>query len=173
MVTKLENILSDKLYLEVFEYLNDLEKNKSTQFTTSFTTWQKELINTSTPIIRYILDNSDSELRFKIKKEVEDKIPYFIGNIVFHLYPNLSYITWHNDKHVDASLTIYLNENWDGDWGGYLLYESNNVVTAIKPEKNLGILQENGVQHCVTSTNIGAPIRKSLQFFLHKNKKLF
>jgi Rps23 Pro-64 3,4-dihydroxylase Tpa1-like proline 4-hydroxylase len=173
MVTKFTNILSDSLYTDVLEHLEYVKKEKSDSFNTSFTTWHPNLVNTSSPILRYTMASNDMHIFSKIKKELESKIPYYVSNAVFHLYPNLSYITWHDDTHADAGLTIYLNEFWDYNWGGYLMYKENDEIKAIKPEKNLGVLQENKVKHCVTTTTIGAPVRTSLQFFLHKTKKLY
>ena len=69
-------------------------------------------------------------------------------------------------------LTIYLNEKWEDNWGGYLMYEDGNEIKAIKPEKNLGVLQKTPLMHCVTTTNIGAEYRMSLQFFMNKNKNV-
>ena len=172
MVTKFTNILSDSLYTDLVQHLEYLKTEKSDYFNTSFTAWQSDLISTSSPILRYSLSSNDMHIFSKIKKEVESKIPYHLSNAIFHLYPNLSYIPWHDDPHVKAALTIYLNDVWDKNWGGYLMYKENDEIKAIKPEKNLGVLQENKVEHCVTTTTIGAPIRTSLQFFLHKTKKL-
>lgn len=173
MVTKFENILSEPLYSDVLNHLEYLKKEESDFFNTSFTKWDSNLVNTSSPILRYTMAANDIEIYSKIKKEVESKIPYYVSNAVFHLFPNLSYITWHNDAHIEAALTIYLNDFWDKNWGGYLLYEEKDEIKAIKPEKNLGVLQEKKVKHCVTTTTIGAPIRTSLQFFLTVNKKLY
>ena len=173
MVTKFENILSESLFSDVLNHLEYLKKEESDFFNTSFTKWDSNLVNTSSPILRYTMAANDIEIYSKIKKEVESKIPYYVSNAVFHLFPNLSYITWHNDAHIEAALTIYLNEYWDKNCGGYLLYEEKYEIKAIKPEKNLGVLQEKKVKHCVTTTTIGAPIRTSLQFFLTVNKKLY
>ena len=163
MITKFSNILSIFLYEKTILYLDNLKKNKAILFSTSFLNWKNELIKNSAPILRYDFNENDIDIFYELKKEIEDKIPYIINTATFHLYPNLSYITWHDDHNYDAALTIFLNENWDEDWGGYLMYKENNEIKAIKPEKNMGVLQENSIEHCVTTNNIGAPIRTTLQ----------
>lgn len=170
-ITKFESLFSEELYLEVKEYVDDLFKTKSTLFTTNLF-WDRDLKNTSTMIARYDFEKNDIEIYKKIKTEIEKRIPYYVNTCVLHVLPNLSYITWHSDPHYKAALTVYLNENWDNDWGGFLMYEEDNIIKAIKPEKNLAILQENHISHCVTTVNIGADYRLSLQFFLDNKKNI-
>jgi|OM-RGC.v1.019566295 hypothetical protein len=176
MVTKYTDILSEELYVELVEYINKLIKDRSNRFSTSTLMWQENLKGNSEPISRYdFLEETDTVIVSKVGKEVEYKTGYLIEGFCLHLWPNLSYITWHNDGHVKASLTLYLNENWDKNWGGFFMYEdtTDNTIKAIKPEKNMGLLQENGVVHSVTTINIGADMRISLQFFLkEKSKKI-
>ena len=173
MVTQYKNILSDELYIELVEYVNKLIKDKPNNFTTSNLIWEENLRGNSTPISRYVFDKRDDDIAVKIKKEIEDKTEYFVENFCLHLWPNLSYITWHNDNHVKAALTLYLNENWNDNWGGFLMYldTTDTTIKAIKPEKNMGLLQENSVSHSVTTINIGADMRISLQFFLKEKLK--
>ena len=169
-VTKYDSFFTDDLYKEITEYIKSIIKDKSTLFNTSLA-WQDSLKGNSGLIARYEFGKNDMEILRKIKIESQKKIPYIISNVVLHLMPPLSYITWHDDSHVTAALTIYLNEIWDYDWGGYLMYKENNKIQAIKPEKNLGLLQITPVNHCVSTVNIGADYRISLQFFLTDEKK--
>lgn len=171
MVTKYKNILSEELYIELVEYINTLIKDKPHKFGTTNLLWENGLIENSASIVRYDFDISDILINKKIRKEIENKIPYMVKGFCLHLWPNLSYITWHNDYHVKGALTIYLNEKWDANWGGYLMYKENSEIKAIKPERNLGVLQENNVEHSVTTINIGAEQRISLQFFLEEKVK--
>ncbi len=76
----------------------------------------------SNSIMRYGLEN-DFELKKQIQIEIESKIPYFVKNMHINLIPNLSFIDWHRDSHCIAALTVYLNEKWNDNWGGYLIYE--------------------------------------------------
>lgn len=171
-VIKYESFFTELVYSEIVEHVKSIIKNKSNSFTTSFI-WQESLKGNSGLIARYEFEKSDIEILKKIKGETEKKIPYIISKVVLHLFPPLSYITWHDDTHVKGALTVYLNEQWDENWGGYLMYKEDNQVKAIKPERNLGVLQKNGVEHSVSCVNIGSDYRMSLQFFLDKEQKLF
>ena len=124
----------------------------------------------SNSIMRYGLEN-DFELKKQIQIEIESKIPYFVKNMHINLIPNLSFIDWHRDSHCIAALTVYLNEKWNDNWGGYLIYEENDELKAIKPEKNLAIIQKTPLNHSVSMVNIGADYRISLQMFLHKENE--
>jgi Rps23 Pro-64 3,4-dihydroxylase Tpa1-like proline 4-hydroxylase len=169
-IIKYENFLSEDLFGKLKLYVNNLMKEKKGAFTTSLM-WDEFLVNTSALIARYELQSSEIEILSKIKKEVESKIPYVIKNAVLHIMPQMSYINWHSDAHCKAAFTIYLNENWDKSWGGYLMYEEDGEIKAIKPEKNLAVLQKTPVNHCVSTVNVGAEYRISLQFFLTDEKK--
>jgi hypothetical protein len=178
MINIYSNFLSEESIKELDEKIeNILYKSDPDMpnFTTSLTSWDTQLQKSSTPIIRYVLNKNDDRLFQLLKKEIENKIPYYIGDMVIHFAPKLSYIPWHGDAHAKAALSIYLNKKWDVNWGGYFLYKIDDGIRAIKPEFNLGILQEggtNGLPHCVTTTNIDADLRISLQLFLTNKKKL-
>jgi hypothetical protein len=166
-----ENFLSEELFLELKEYVKKLKSNKATEFTTSTTVWPVDNIMYSTPILRYILSENNIELHNKIIKTIKEKTEFYGGIIVLHMWPPLSYLGWHTDDHVKAAFTLYINDNWNEDWGGYLMYENDNEqVECIKPKKNLGVLQQNNVRHCVSTINSGSEMRISLQIFLEKEK---
>jgi hypothetical protein len=178
MIDVYKNFLSKETIEKLDNKIDDiLNKSKPDvpNFTTSLTSWQDNLKKSSTPIIRYVLNETDVDLFKILKKEIESKISYYIDGIVIHFSPKLSYIPWHNDGHVNAALTIYLNKKWDINWGGYFLYEDDNEIKAIIPDFNLALLQrggEKGLPHCVTTTNIDADLRISLQLFLTNRKKI-
>ena len=65
-------------------------------------------------------------------------------------------------------MTIYLNNNWSYKNGGLFLYELNNKIEKIVPQKNLGVFQIGGVPHCTTIVSKNNKIRKTLQVFFDK-----
>jgi Rps23 Pro-64 3,4-dihydroxylase Tpa1-like proline 4-hydroxylase len=175
MITKYESFFSDEVCVELDNLINKITSKQNAdipQYTTSIHRWGDGLISHSTPILRYFIPIEYDNLITKIKKEIFSKTKYEIDNVLIHFWPKLSYITWHNDSGYKGALTIYLNKKWDSNWGGYLMYEENNEIKAIKPEYNLGILQENGVSHCVSTINVNADVRISIQVFLNKTKKM-
>jgi hypothetical protein len=169
-----ENFLNQELFLELKEYIDKLKSNNLTTFTTSTTVWPEGNRMYSTPILRFILSDNNKELHEKIVRVIKEKTGYYGGPIVIHLWPPLSYLSWHEDTHVKAAFTLYLNDRWDENWGGYLMYkDENEQIKGIAPKKNLGILQKNKVSHCVSTINVGSEMRISLQIFLEKEKQLF
>ena len=113
------------------KYVDELLTNKSTAFLTSMS-WQDGLKGSSGLIARYSFDSSDLSIYKNVRKEIEKKVPFFVNTGVIHILPPLSYITWHSDPHCKAALTIYLNDTWNEDWGGYLMYKENDEIKAIK-----------------------------------------
>lgn len=171
-IKQYESFLSEELFLEVQKFVESLINDNQKPLSTSFGTWQKELIKASTPILRYEFNLTETDLFQKIKKEFESKIPYKVVNIIVHTMPKLSYIPWHNDSHVKAAFSLYLNEKWDSDWGGVFMYKIDNEIRAVEPNRNLGVFQYGGTKHCVTTINMDAEYRYSLQFFLEKEKQI-
>lgn len=167
-----DDFFDDKLYKEINSHIEIVVKSKQYRLTTN-RVWEEGLISYSTPILRYRFEENDKLLFDKIKDEVIKKTEFSITDIIVHIFPKLSYIPWHLDGTYDSALTIYLNKNWDKNWGGLFLYKENNEIKAFIPKKNTGILLEGGIEHCVTTTNINADDRITLQFFLNKKKKIF
>lgn len=175
MITKYNNFFSEEICNELDEIISKItsKKNKNTPlYSTSIDTWDSKLVSYSTPILKYFLTDENYKLINKIKKEVLNKIGYEIDYVLLHFFPKLSYITWHDDGIYEGALTVYLNKKWNSNWGGYLMYEENNEIKAIQPDYNLAVLQEGGVKHCVSTLNVDADIRISIQVFLVKKKKV-
>ena len=171
-IQKFDNFFDDNLFEEIISFIKTIMNSKQSKLTTN-RSWEEGLIAHSSPIIRYQFDNNDEVLFNKIKEVVFKKTEYSITLMVVHIFPKLAYIPWHLDDHCEHALTIYLNDDWKENWGGIFLYKKDNEITGIIPQKNLGILLEAGTDHCVTTTNINAEDRISLQFFLTKKRKLF
>jgi Rps23 Pro-64 3,4-dihydroxylase Tpa1-like proline 4-hydroxylase len=170
-----ENFFEEELFIEIKECVNKLMYSLDTPFTTSTTSWPELNRQTSTPILRYLLRDTELDIQNKITKIVKQKTGYFGGTVVVHLWPNLSYIPFHIDNHVQAALTIYLNDEWYENWGGYLMFKDDNDNQQIKciiPKRNLAVLQKNNVKHSVSTINIGADMRMSLQIFLNYEKTM-
>lgn len=162
-------ILSDclpvQLILKLAQYAGGLKRHR-----TNLTSWPSSVVGSSGTILVFDIEN-DSELFAKLKtallpmvgQEFESKewiFTYAVGSY-------LSFIPWHgDDKHL-RSMTIYLNEVWDKNWGGYFLYESEDGIRAELPTFNKGILFTPPLQHSTTMPTLNAPLRLSLQLFVN------
>lgn len=172
-IIKIKNIIGSSLIEDIDVFIESIFTNPESKILSSFNSWNKGLIKNSTPVLRYVLDKSDLNIYNLIKKEVEKKVNYKVGNIMIYFWPNLSYIGWHNDLPHDAGLTIFMNKKWDINWGGFFLYEDGEEIKAVSPERNLGVLQIGGVNHAVSTINYGADIRTTIQIFFRDEKKSF
>jgi hypothetical protein len=87
-----------------------------------------------------------------------------------NLFSRSSFIPWHDDGDYVYTVTIYLNERWDYDWGGALLYSLEEPpfenVSCVYPERNKGVAYAPPLHHSTTLTAINAPMRESLQIFV-------
>lgn len=174
MIVKYNDFLSEDLLILIDNKIKDIfnQKTERAIFSSSISHWSEYLKSCSSPILRYTMNESDNDLVNYLKREVEKQIPYYVDDVIIHIFPKLSYIPWHNDGGHTAALTIYINEKWDPNWGGFFMYNIDDTINAIKPERNLAILQKGGLQHCVTTTNMDSDYRISIQCFLKHEKKL-
>ena len=157
--------LPTNLILEISKYAGGLKRHR-----TNLTSWPSSVVGSSGTILVFDIEN-DSELFAKLKtallpmvgQEFESKewiFTYAVGSYI-------SFIPWHgDDKHL-RSMTIYLNQVWDKNWGGYFLYESEDGIRAELPTFNKGILFTPPLQHSTTMPTLNAPLRLSLQLFVN------
>jgi hypothetical protein len=132
-------------------------------------TWDPRL-NTSFGEVKIYNINKkvDSELFDLVSNKTKKVLN--IGNPVmnFYYWGNSSNINWHDDCDYLGGATIYLNEKWDRNWGGYFIYEKDKKLGVEIPRFNKCVFQFGSVPHATTPLSIGAPIRKTLQIFFKK-----
>jgi Rps23 Pro-64 3,4-dihydroxylase Tpa1-like proline 4-hydroxylase len=87
----------------------------------------------------------------------------------YYLWPNLSFIPFHNDGGKYMGATIYLNEKWDKNHGGLFLYENKEEIKAIVPEFNKCVVNIFKINHATSLTTVEAPPRETLQIFFYEN----
>lgn len=83
----------------------------------------------------------------------------------FYIWHKLSYIPFHDDGGKFLSSTIYLNEEWNKNFGGLFLYEKDNEIKCIYPSFNRCVVNTNKLSHGTSLTSIDAPYRTTLQIF--------
>ena len=133
------------------------------------TSWRDGVVGLSGPI--YLIDITE-ELRLKLHNAVADTFPEFDllsykMDATYTLGGRYSFIPWHDDGIHKLAVTIYLNEVWDKDWAGCLLYQEQGAeeIKAIYPEFNKAVLISTPLQHTTIMPNLQAPLRISLQLF--------
>ena len=158
------DFLSNDLLDECQETLKSTIKSATPYFGKTNLCWEYGIVKSSTTIT-IIEVTEEYSIYIKLKNEIELHIGLIPNRIMFYVWPKLSYIPWHDDNHVKSALTIYLNDFWDEDWGGYFMFKNNEKIEAIKPKLNLGVHQLGGVTHCVNTVNIDADNRITIQVF--------
>lgn len=132
--------------------------------------WQKGLNDSSNEILIYMIDPIiDSEIYDIISLKMKKEFDMVVKGMSFFFYTNQSNINWHNDLGHGGAATIYLNEKWERENGGFFIYEKDKKFGIELPEFNKCIFQKGGVDHATTLTSENSPVRKILQiFFKHK-----
>lgn len=160
------NIFSDDLILSIRDYCLPQRKHRL-----NLTSWTDGQNSTSGPILLYDLN---STLINRIVEEMSPhlpKLPSCIWHATYTIGSRFSYIPWHDDGKYIYGITTYLNDTWDYNWGGALLYAENNDLNdlrAVYPSYNKTVIIPPPLQHCTTMPNIHAPLRVSLQIFIEE-----
>lgn len=124
--------------------------------------WNSDVVQESNIVLVHEIQDTD------ILKTLQKKFEEYDITPSFFYWNQMSYIPWHDDGAHHAAMTIYLSDHEEND-GGYFMYEkSDGTIEAIQPKPNRAIFQSDGVRHSVTSVNLGAPIRRTIQIFMKK-----
>ena len=152
----------------IFKYIFRREHERSWSIQKHF--WQDSLQNKSPGVVAV----------FNIKDEVEEmiknKLQKYLNpgetvmSVQYYEWNQMSQINWHDDSHVYGAVTIYLNENWDNDWGGLFCWKEKKTDTPVGnflfPMFNMAIILRNHIPHHVSLINPYAPVRKTLQIWI-------
>lgn len=175
MIERSVEILSDFLppdtLSECQEFALSTLFDKKSTFRSSYG-WDEQLKRNSSPVLIFELASANKELFNKIRKAVQNKTNKVVQDILIHFWGKNSFLDWHTDSAYSDALTIYLNEEWRPEWGGYFLYGPQSNFSGIIPRENLAILQPSGIPHCVTPITVDHKVRISLQMFITDNKQV-
>ena len=166
-----ENFLPLDLYQEINQYSKDTiyDRPERNNFSTHHW-WQPEIVGDSFPVIIHRLPE-EASFYSPVKKFIEDFSGLNADQIFLYYCTTFAYFPWHNDGKRDGALTIYLNDSWDDNWGGYYMFkETEYDIRAIIPKPNLAVLSTGSVWHSTTAVNRNAEIRRSLQVYLGRPK---
>ena len=150
-------IINEALNEELFQKCKEELKSKFKErcWASSLVTWQPQLkqgISGSCMVA-----NVSDELGELIHEEIRPYLPkHEIIRCNFHLWQPLSGIAEHNDGHRNFGATIYLNEEWPPNAGGWFVWEDeetrqSGIYKAIIPTRNMMVLNDNHEKHWVTS----------------------
>jgi hypothetical protein len=175
-----ENTLSSELISDLLSW------NESTKggdvWASNQTKWIPSLkyATSGTILSRVMLEEYKVKIYNELySRKILDYIPYSSSALLYIGGPN-SCVNWHADYEDYDAMSIYLNENWDSNWGGWFAYtELHNRQTGdikpqcgnfIVPKYNLSIRSTDMEWHCTTPISSYADPRISIQLFFSKNK---
>jgi hypothetical protein len=167
-------IIKDILSPDVLAALHHLSRDGRQPSGVNFFSYGNEnVVGVSNAIFQFM---TEDVLREQIASELIAKGVWAHTPKKWFAYVNLftrnSFIPWHNDGAYVHTVTIYLNERWDYDWGGALLYSLEEPpfenVSCVYPERNKGVAYAPPLYHTTTLTAINAPMRESLQIFVQE-----
>jgi hypothetical protein len=130
-------------------------------------TWDQGIVKSSSLVLIRHLGEEDTE---DLKKELFKHAVYsedqdLTFRAMTYLWSPLSFIPWHLDKNWIGAATIYLNDTWDHDWGGYLMWEDKAGIHATPPVFNRMVVNDANVKHSTTLTTKDANLRETIQIF--------
>jgi hypothetical protein len=166
-----DNVLDTNYANTLFnECINKLQSGDELWKTNN--SWPVGIIKSSHPVLIRMMDPANTEIILNSllsKGFIQDK-KYVVMN---YLWTKLSYIPWHDDLHATEAMTLYLNPQWENDWGGYFLYADKSSVRnhvyqfqGFIPKFNTLVKNKNHILHSVTQVSLDVPYpRCTLQFF--------
>ena len=88
-----------------------------------------------------------------LEQELKSSLPKYTELILqYYIWQPQSGIAWHNDKAPDKlfGATLYLNEEWEPNAGGWFVWEDGDGYHAILPKKKFLVVNDDTQNHCVT-----------------------
>lgn len=87
--------------------------------------------------------------------------------IQYYEWNQMSQINWHTDNGKKAAITVYLNEKWNPNDGGFFCWQENDEkANLIIPQFNTAVIVRGNPPHHVSLINPFAPIRRTLQIWI-------
>jgi hypothetical protein len=166
-----DNVLPYGYAVDLYHECNRILKSPDYVWKTNYS-WPDMIVNVSHPVMVRELDadNKNRVLDYLMAKGVIQDKDFYVMN---YMWTKLSYIPWHDDHHVKRAMTLYLNPEWQDDWGGMYLYANPGATyknvgnfQGFIPKFNTVVRNDNQTLHHVTPTSLDAPVpRCTLQFF--------
>jgi len=93
--------------------------------------------------------------------------------IQYYEWNQMSQINWHSDSGKKAAITVYLNEEWDPNWGGFFCWQDPSADGhLIVPQFNTAVIARDNPPHHVSLISPYAPVRKTLQIWITDSAQL-
>jgi len=161
-------ILENALSLDLFELCREELSSKLTS-----NVWRSSTIVLDRSLRQGISGstlNTHTSLDIKnaIKKEISPHIPECDIDTQYNVWQPNSGISLHSDIGYKFGATIYLNDEWHADAGGWFIWLNSTTGewNTVFPTKNLMVVNDMQEKHLVTSVSADTPyLRYTLQIW--------
>ena len=140
------------------------QKLSKNEWTSSVIIWEPGLrqgISGST-----IAAMTSEDIHNDIVKEISPHVPECDIVTQYYVWQPNSGISLHRDIKYKFGATIYLNEEWHHDAGGWFIWKDKEKWNTILPTKNLMVLNDIDEEHLVTRVASDIPYpRYSIQIW--------
>lgn len=143
----INNFLNENEYRYIYHYII---KNRNKNLKSTFVTWNQ--LNNPNSIYDFDINIINKyEILLKHQKFVDFKNFSFKSH--FRKYSYMHSLDWHNDydEKRKYAATLYLNKNWNKNWGGELMFQDNNIRGFIPILGNSLLIIKVGINHKVNS----------------------
>jgi len=150
----IEDSITDDLYQNCVKQLNEkLSEN----------CWKSSSLNWGSDVKQgvdgsCIITPVSDAISFLLEKELKSSLPkYNKLEFNYYIWQPQSAISWHNDMAPDRSFgaSLYLNEEWYPNNGGWFIWEDEVGYHTILPKKKFLVINDNYQHHCVTPVSLG------------------
>ena len=160
----MNDFLDDELYNKCVLYSIKTLNSTDMTFKTNHS-WDQNVVNDSAVVLIHVL-TQETELYIRITETIQNKLGiHNVKLIQFYYWLQGSHIPWHDDSCHNGAITIYLNKNWNEDWGGIFLFKDENDITGLYPKPNMAVHLTSGIKHSVSPTTNNSDIRFTIQVF--------
>jgi len=153
----MKNVLSKNLYDDC---IVDLKKKFSLRcWYSSSLLWDKNIKIQQSGMC--VMTPVSPHLRTLIEQEIKSHLPNYNELLLqYYVWQPHSGISIHHDKDYIFGGTIYLNEKWSSNSGGWFIWEDaktseTGVYKSLLPTKNVMVLNDEHEPHLVTSVSSG------------------
>ena len=96
-------------------------------------------------------------IKDSIKKEISPHIPECDIMTQYYVWQPNSGISLHRDSNYKFGATIYLNDDWHPNSGGWFIWRDEKKWNTILPSKNVMVVNDIDEEHLVTSVASDTP----------------
>jgi len=148
----INDVLSFSTYYDCLKELSENFNKRS--WSSSLFMWSKEIHDGIKGSCMSSLVSE--ELSKKIESDIKPHLTktYTGLYIQFHVFQYYSGVSVHDDGDRKFGATIYLNKQWDANWGGIFLWKENEkdeIMKGVLPKRNMMVLNDEKQLHMVTS----------------------